>query len=213
MMLLVKLVTKVIQGADQKEKWMDIRMDRWADQMGKWVERRMERWANQKGKWVDNRTDRWANQKGKWVDKMMDRLANQKSKWMNKRTDKLAVQKGKWVDKRMVRWTKKREVILEIQEEEPEKPAFQLFAKRYFVVHGGNLLVANNKNYLRKLLAQKKSNLGEAHDYVQIKEAIDKLTKEENICWRQFGRMDRTLETNYEMLRRGEMGKSQINER
>ena len=98
---------------------------------------------------------------------------------------------------------------LEIQEEEPEKPAFQLFAKRYFVVHGGNLLVANNKNYLRKLLAQKKSNLGEAHDYVQIKEAIDKLTKEENICWRQFGRMDRTLETNYEMLRRGEMGKSQ----
>ena len=84
-----------------------------------------------------------------------------------------------------------------------------MFAKRYFVVHKGNLLVANNKNYLRKLLAQKKSKLGESEDYLQIKEAIDKLTNEEKVCWRQFGRMDRTLETNYEMLRRGEMAKSQ----
>ncbi len=98
---------------------------------------------------------------------------------------------------------------LVLEEEEPDKPTFQLFAKRYFVVHEGNLLVANDKDYLKKLLAQKSSKLAESHDYIQIKEAIEKLTKEGDICWRQFGRMDRTLEANYEMLRRGEMGRSQ----
>ena len=95
---------------------------------------------------------------------------------------------------------------LVLEEEEPDKPTFQLFAKRYFVVHEGNLLVANDKDYLKKLLGQKQSKLAESHDYIQIKEAIEKLTNEEDICWRQFGRIDRTLEANYEMLRRGEMG-------
>jgi hypothetical protein len=98
---------------------------------------------------------------------------------------------------------------LPLDDDEPEKPSFQLFAKRYFVVHNGNLLVANDKDYLRKLLSKKRSRLAESHDYIQIKEAIGRLTNEKNVCWRQFGRMDRTLEANYEMLRRGEMGNSQ----
>lgn len=98
---------------------------------------------------------------------------------------------------------------LEYEEEEEEEPAFQLFAKKYFVVHGGNLLIANNKGYLRKLLSQKKSKLASAPDYIEVKTAIDKLTDGSDVCWRQFGRMDLALEANYEMVRRGEMASSQ----
>lgn len=97
----------------------------------------------------------------------------------------------------------------EMEEEEEEEPAFQLFAKKYFVVHGGNLLIANNKGYLRKLLSQKKSKLASAPDYIEVKTAIDKLTDGSAVCWRQFGRMDLALEANYEMVRRGEMASSQ----
>ena len=97
----------------------------------------------------------------------------------------------------------------EMEEEEEEEPAFQLFAKKYFVVHGGNLLIANNKGYLRKLLSQKKSKLASAPDYIEVKTAIDKLTDGSAVCWRQFGRIDLALEANYEMVRRGEMASSQ----
>lgn len=98
---------------------------------------------------------------------------------------------------------------LPMEEEEPEQPEFQLFAKRYFAVHKGNLLVANNKDYIRQLLFKKNESLAEAKDYIQIKESIGELTDSSKICWRQFGRIDRALETNYEMLRRGEMAESQ----
>lgn len=97
---------------------------------------------------------------------------------------------------------------LEQKADEPER-GFQLFEKRYFVVHKGNLLVANNKRYLRKLLAQKKSKLAESPDYIQVKESLAELTEADKISWRQFGRTDLALEANYEMLRRGEMGNSQ----
>jgi hypothetical protein len=97
----------------------------------------------------------------------------------------------------------------EMEEEEEEEPAFQLFAKKYFVVHAGNLLIANDKGYLRKLLSQKKSKLASAPDYIEVKTAIDKLTDGSAVCWRQFGRMDLALEANYEMVRRGEMASSQ----
>lgn len=99
----------------------------------------------------------------------------------------------------------------EQEEEEADEPKFELFEKRYFVVPEGEgfLLIANDKNYLRKVLAQRDSKMAEAKDYLEVKEAIAELTEEDKICWRQFGRLDATLENNYEMLRRGEMASSQ----
>ncbi len=97
----------------------------------------------------------------------------------------------------------------EIEEEEEEKREFELFQKRFFVVRDGFLLVANNKDFLRELMSQKESQLAQCPDYLQVKEALGKLADEEKISFRQFGRIDLALEANYEMLRRGEMGKSQ----
>ncbi len=101
----------------------------------------------------------------------------------------------------------------EEEEEEEEEREFSLFEERFFVVIKDHLLVANNKDYLKKLIqklnAKKDSKLVESPDYVQINKALAKISNPKNVGWRQFGRIDRVLEANYEMLRRGEMAKSQ----
>ncbi|MEM7785361.1 MAG: hypothetical protein AAF623_18585, partial [Planctomycetota bacterium] len=93
--------------------------------------------------------------------------------------------------------------------EEEEQPRFELFAKKYFAVKNRNLIVTNNKEYMKKLLVRKESKLAAEVDYQKVKNAIGQFTDDKKICWRQFGRLDRTLEANYETLRRGEMGNSQ----
>ena len=93
---------------------------------------------------------------------------------------------------------------------EAKKQGIALFEKRYFVVHKGFLLVANDKDYLKKLLtSHQKVRLHETEDFLLIKDALGKLTDEKRISFRQFSRIDRAIETNYEMLRRGEMVQSQ----
>ena len=97
----------------------------------------------------------------------------------------------------------------EEEEEEEEERGFSLFEEQYFVTHKGYLLMANNKAYLKKILAQKESKLAKAEDYIEVKAALEKLSDPKKVSWRQFGRTDKSLEGNYELLRRGEMGKSQ----
>jgi hypothetical protein len=94
-------------------------------------------------------------------------------------------------------------------EEEEEEVRFQLFEKRYILVIEDHILICNDKNYLRKILGKRKSVLGEAADFQLVKSALAKLTDDKKIAWRQFGRLDLTLETNYEMMRRNEMASSQ----
>ena len=97
----------------------------------------------------------------------------------------------------------------EDEDEEGEEPEFSLFEKKYFVMHKGHLLIANDKNYLKKLLVSKqKVALNETEDYQQIADSLSKLTNKDRVSFRQFGRVDRALETNYEMLRSGKMGNS-----
>lgn len=96
------------------------------------------------------------------------------------------------------------------EEEDDVEEEFTLFNKRYFVFAKGHLLVANNKDYLKALLtSNKKSELLETPGYKQVDEALLKLKGDSTISSRQFGRVDRTLEANYEMLRQGKMENSQ----
>ncbi|MEL7499615.1 MAG: hypothetical protein AAFN77_18575 [Planctomycetota bacterium] len=97
----------------------------------------------------------------------------------------------------------------EEEEEEPAQPRFELFEKRYFIPVNSYLLVSNNKNFLRKVLAQQQSKLETSSDFVQVKQALSKLTDDDKVCWRHFGRLEKSLEINYEMLRNGEMGNAQ----
>ena len=101
-----------------------------------------------------------------------------------------------------------------------EKPKFNLFAKRYFVAvphpngkPGGYILLCNNIDYLTKVLNQTKgaaeSQLTKSKDYIRVNKFLDTLVDKKKVAFRQFGRVDKILETNYEMLRQGKMAQSQ----
>ena len=101
-----------------------------------------------------------------------------------------------------------------------EEPEFKLFAKRYFVAvphsngkPGGYILLCNNIDYLTKVLDQTKSaaesELTKSKDYIRVNKFLDALVDKKKVAFRQFGRVDKILETNYEMLRQGKMAQSQ----
>ena len=106
------------------------------------------------------------------------------------------------------------------EEEEEEEPEFNLFEKRYFVsvprVDGasdGYILLSNNVDYLLSVLEQTKnakaSKLTETKDYKRVNELLDEMVEKKRVGVRQFGRTDKILETNYEMMRQGKMAQSQ----
>ena len=94
------------------------------------------------------------------------------------------------------------------EEDEEAETQFSLFEQRFITVVNGNLLIANNKDFLKKLLIKKKSGLATSPDYMRVRDELAKMVDENKVGWRHFSRIDKVLETNYEMLRRGEMGQS-----
>ena len=104
----------------------------------------------------------------------------------------------------------------EDEDEEEEAERFELFEKRYITVapilgdkSHAELFVCNDKNYLKKILSRRKSAIESSTDFMRVKTTLNALTDDAKVAWRQFGRLDKGLETNYEMLRRGEMASSQ----
>jgi hypothetical protein len=94
-------------------------------------------------------------------------------------------------------------------EDEEEEEEFTLFDKKYFAIDHGYLLVTNNKDYLKRIFANKqKVKLAKTEDYLKVHAALDKLVDGKVVSSRQFGRLDRALEANYELLRQGKMESS-----
>ena len=98
----------------------------------------------------------------------------------------------------------------EAEEEEKAKPDPTIFSRRYFAIKDGYILICNDKDYLKKLLISKGAGkFGKKEDLIEMRAALDKLTDKSRVRFSQFGRLDRILKPNYEMLRRGEMAASQ----
>ncbi len=99
----------------------------------------------------------------------------------------------------------------EDEEDEP-KPAKPLFEKRVFVVHNGYLLIGNNEEQIKSILKQMPDSPGDqlakAADYTRVNEALASLAGDQPPSFRHFGRMDKTVRTNYEMMRTGKMAQS-----
>ena len=100
----------------------------------------------------------------------------------------------------------------ENEEEVELKPAKPLFEKRVFAVKNGYLLVGNNIDQIKSIIEQLASDpgkdLAEASDYIRVQRALEDLSGSEAPSFRHFGRLDRTLQTNYEMMRTGRMAQS-----
>ncbi len=90
-----------------------------------------------------------------------------------------------------------------------EEEVFTLFDKKYFAIEHGHLIVANHKDYMKKILADKQDkSLTEMSDYQRVEQALSEIVDNQVISSRQFGRLDQALEANYELLRQGKMEKS-----
>ncbi len=95
------------------------------------------------------------------------------------------------------------------EEAEVEEPTFSLFARRYCVVTEQYLLIGNNQQYLEKLLTGlPDKKLTDATDYQRVADALDEMTDNTRVSFRQFSRLDRVIRPNYEMMREGKMAAS-----
>ncbi|MFN9343460.1 MAG: hypothetical protein ACK6DB_12855 [Planctomycetota bacterium] len=97
----------------------------------------------------------------------------------------------------------------ERQEKKEEEAALYLFEKKFILVERGYIIVANDWDYIKELLDGNQGNLGDEEDYQLVAESLNKMIVPERLSAREFGRVDRMLETNYEMLRQGKMAQSQ----
>ena len=98
---------------------------------------------------------------------------------------------------------------LDSDDEEEAPQEFSLFEKRYIASVEGYLLIANRREYLEKILELKQTEeLQDCDDYREIAKALGKLSEKNRVSFQQFGRIDRAIKTNYEMLRKGRMGSS-----
>ena len=95
---------------------------------------------------------------------------------------------------------------------EKEKGLKPIFEKRVICVAYNHVLISNNVDYMKKLLDKSAENRGEllksAHDYQRIQVALNELDSRISSI-KHFGRIDRSVRVNYEMMRQGKMDSSQ----
>ena len=86
---------------------------------------------------------------------------------------------------------------------------FTLFEKKFITIAKGHLFVSNDKEYLKKLLTSSDAeSLGTESDYVRMKEMIGKYVDLSKVRATRFGRVDKVLELNYDMIKKGELANS-----
>jgi len=103
------------------------------------------------------------------------------------------------------------------EEEEEDKFAgggaggegFTLFEKKYIAIAKGHLFVCNDKDYLKKLLTSKDTeSLDGQLDFIVMRDEISKFVDMKKVRAIRFGRIDKVLELNYDMIKKGELANS-----
>lgn len=86
---------------------------------------------------------------------------------------------------------------------------FALFEKKYIAIAKGHLFICNDKDYLKKLLTSKDTqSLEEQSDFIAMRDAISKYVDVQKVRATRFGRIDKVLELNYDMIKKGELANS-----
>ncbi len=90
-------------------------------------------------------------------------------------------------------------------EEEEEKPVIPNSA---VTIAHGHLIVASHVDFIAQVLVEKKTNLGDAEDYVAVGKALAELGAEEDAA-RFFTRTNDAYRATYELVRQGKMPESE----
>jgi hypothetical protein len=87
--------------------------------------------------------------------------------------------------------------------------AFALFEKKYIAIAKGYLFISNDKDYLKKLLTRSdEDSLTPQSDFSKMKDTISKYVDVNKVRATRFGRIDKVLELNYDMIKKGELANS-----
>ncbi|HMP79956.1 MAG TPA: hypothetical protein PKD54_10930, partial [Pirellulaceae bacterium] len=86
------------------------------------------------------------------------------------------------------------------------KRPFNLFGKVHIAVYQNHVVIANNLEFMKELFSYNDSNLIVEGDYRRVVLALDQVgIDNDRVVTRGFGRMDRMVETNYQMFRQGKL--------
>ena len=98
------------------------------------------------------------------------------------------------------------------EKKDEEKGLKPIFEKRVICVAHKHVFVSNNVDYMKKLLDKVVENRGEllksAGDYQRVQAALNEIDSRTPSI-KHFGRIDRSVRVNYEMMRQGKMESSQ----
>lgn len=87
--------------------------------------------------------------------------------------------------------------------------AFTLFEKKYISIAKGFLFISNDKEYLKKLITSSdEESLAQSLDFIEMKDTISKYVDVDKVRATRFGRIDKVLELNYDMIKKGELANS-----
>ena len=87
--------------------------------------------------------------------------------------------------------------------------SFALFEKKYIAIAKGHLFICNDKDYLKKLLTSKDSESLEGQpDFIAMRDAISKHVDLTKVRATRFGRIDKVLELNYDIIKKGDLANS-----
>lgn len=90
-----------------------------------------------------------------------------------------------------------------------EGQAFALFEKKYITIAKGHLFISNDKDYLKKLLTSKETqSLAQQPDFLTLRDTLAKCVDLKKVRATRFGRIDKVLELNYDMIKKGELANS-----
>jgi hypothetical protein len=77
--------------------------------------------------------------------------------------------------------------------------------QKFVAVHNGYILISGDKEYLKRIVSAKTQAIGTHADYLRVQTALNKLATADDVSARQFSRLDKVLEANYELLRNNEL--------
>jgi hypothetical protein len=95
-------------------------------------------------------------------------------------------------------------------EEDPEPAEHaKIVPTTYVAVHHKAILIANDFEFLKRVVSQQPNELEKSDDFIRVRQALDKLVDPTKVSLRHFGRLDHVVRANYELARRNELAAAQ----
>jgi hypothetical protein len=91
---------------------------------------------------------------------------------------------------------------------EDAEPDGEFLKNKFVTVHNGYVLIAGDLDFLKRVITSPPTDLKAQPDFMRVRDMLDKFVAAEQISARQFVRLDRVFEANYELIRAGKLDRA-----